>query len=166
MKIFKNVLIALAFVSLTVLLSCGGTDEPDPDPEGKSTAEALAGKSWIPSSITNENTPRDEWTGFSVSFTTNDAFTGGNYTAGPLPAEDDAILVWKTSGTWAFKENADSSLNLGTIIRDGDTAVEVIITPSVNADGTSGTLRVAFNTPDPAARLDGFFGNWVFNFAF
>ena len=168
MKILKNTLAGLALISLLAVMSCGGGDPDEPEPEGKITAEALAGKSWTPTTggITNENTPRDEWDGFSVSFTANEDFTGGNYTAGPLPSEDDAALVWQTSGSWAFAENADGSLDLGTIYRDGNTAVPVALTVSSAEDGSTGSLRMEFTIPDPDARIEGFYGLWVFSFTF
>lgn len=171
MKILKNTLALLALSSLLAVMSCGPEPTPEP-PEGQVTAEALAAGSWTPTTggITNENTPRDEWEGFSASFTANSEFTGGNYTAGPIPSEEDATLVWQSSGTWAFAENSDGSLDLGTIYRDGDTNVPVSVTVSTDedADGnvTGGNLRLEFTIEDPNARTEGFYGLWVFNFEF
>ena len=173
MKHLKNTLAASAFISLMIVMSCdpGGT-EPEP-PVAQEAGTALAAAAWTPTTggITNENTPRDEWEGFQVSFTVDegDEYRSGNYTAGPIPVEDDAILVWKTSGTWAFAENTDGTPDLGTIIRDGDTAVPVSVTISGEKDGevyTSGNLRMEFTVPQPAGRTEGFYGNWVFNFEF
>jgi hypothetical protein len=173
MKNFKNYLSAIAFISLVGVMSCNpDPDEPAP-PIAKEAGEVLAAGTWAPTTggITNENTPRDEWEGFQVTFTVNeDDFASGRYTAGPLPTEDDAALVWKTSGEWAFAVNSDGTPDLNTIIRDGDTSTPVSVTISGDRDGdgnvTGGNLRMEFNIPDPDARLDGFYGTWVFTFEF
>jgi hypothetical protein len=173
MKILKNTLAALAFVSLIAAMSCNPDPEPEPDPVAKATADVLAAGSWTPTTggITNENTPRDEWDGFTVTFTATkaDDYKSGTYTAGPLPSEEDAALVWKTSGTWAFKDN-NGTPDLGTMYRDGDETVPISLTVSGNedADGniTGGNLRMEFEVPDPNARVEGFYGTWVFSFEF
>lgn len=174
MKHFKNTLTALAFVSLVAVMSCDpGGGEPTP-PVAQESGEVLAANSWAPTTggITNENTPRDEWEGFQVSFTVDpdDEYRSGRYTAGPIPGEDDAALVWKTSGTWAFAENADGTPDLSTIIRDGDLTTPVSVTISGDRDTenniTGGNLRMEFTVIDPNGRTEGFFGVWVFNFEF
>jgi hypothetical protein len=175
MKILKNTLTALAFISLIAAMSCnGGGDDPEPDPVAKATADVLAAGNWTPTTggITNESTPRDEWEGFTVTFTANssDDYKSGTYTAGPLPQEENAALVWKTSGNWAFAENGDGTPNLGIMYRDGDETVPISLTVSGNEDGdgniTGGNLRMAFEIADPNERVEGFYGEWVFSFEF
>lgn len=163
MKFFKNTFVILAFASLVVLVNCkkkGGGGE-DPEPEGKATAELLSAGTWAPTTggVTNNNTPRDEWDGFTLTLTANAEFTGGSYSVSGMPSEADASLVWNASGgTWAFVQNSDGSLNLAQVIKDGD--ADNVLAVQVSAT----TLRLAFTVPDPTARLEGFDGDWVFNF--
>lgn len=167
MKHLKNVILSLTLLGLVIITSCKGGKEPNPEPAGKITAEALAKATWVPTTggILNDNTPRDEWSNFTLRFTANAAFDGGTYTTTGLPAEDVDRLVWKQSGTWAFQKNG-TALVLGTIIRDNDTTAPVNVTVALNATGTSGTLNLSFTVPEAAGRVDGFTGNWVFGLSF
>lgn len=174
MKVLKNTLTALAFLSLIIAMSCNGNkgkDDPEPDPVAKVKGEALAAGTWTPTTggITNENTPRDEWDGFTVSFTVSesDEYRSGNYSTTNVPTDENADLVWKSSGTWEFGEKADGTPDLGIIYRDGDTTVPIAVTVATTGDPVSGgTLRLEFSIPDPNARVEGFYGTWVFNFSF
>jgi hypothetical protein len=167
MKHLKNFLLGLTLVGLVFTTSCKKDKNPEPEPPGKITSEALAKAIWVPTSggILNDNTPRDEWSNFTLRFTVNAAFDGGTYTTTGLPAEDVDKLVWKQSGTWAFQKNG-TTLVLGTIIRDNDTTSPVNVTVAVNPAGTSGTLNLSFTVPEAAGRVDGFTGNWVFGLSF
>ena len=163
MKFLKNTLVVLAIASLVVLVNCKGKKgkDPDPEPQGKATSELLEAGTWVPTTggVTNNNTPRDEWDGFTLTLTANADFTGGTYAVSGMPSEADAELVWKSNGgTWAFVKNADDSLDLGKVIKDGDADNVLAVTVSATS------LRLQFTVPDPAARVDGFDGAWVFNF--
>lgn len=165
MKHLKNLLLGLTLVGLLYVTSCGKKGKNTPEPVGKEVSEALAATNWAPTTggVTNEGTPRDEWANFRLSFTPNADFTGGTYTATGLPVEDENQLVWKPSGSWLFDTNG-TNLNLGKIIRND--GVEINVTVSVNEAKTSGTLNLSFTIPEPAARIQGFTGAWVFNFNF
>jgi hypothetical protein len=165
MKHFKNVLLGLSLLGLIAISSCGKKKNPTPDPPGKLTAESLAATAWAPvaGGVRNDGTPRDEWANFRLTFTANANFEGGTYTTTGLPAEDTNQLVWKSNGTWEFKKNGNN-LVLGTIVRND--GVEMNVTVNVNEAKTAGTLSLSFTIPEAGARIEGFTGPWVFNFAF
>ncbi|MFY0687594.1 MAG: hypothetical protein JXQ90_10545 [Cyclobacteriaceae bacterium] len=160
MKHVLNLLTVAAVFSLAVLISCkGGDDGPEPeDPIGKDKAEAMASATWVPSSVTNAGTPREEWSEFTLTFSANAGFTGGTYATEGYPSEDADNLVWKGNGTWEFGTNGDGEVDINTIYKDGDTDNALSVTVSSGA-----SLNVAFDVPDPNNRAEGFYGEWVFN---
>lgn len=162
MKYLKNVFTLMLVASLVIFMNCG-TVEPKPDPIGKVVAEKLAQGAWgtTVGGVTLDNTPREEWDNFSVTFTTNDDYTGGNYSTSGVPTEDGASRVWGAGGTWAFEDN-NGIPNLTKIIRDDN--VELSVNVDVNDTGDAGSLTLSFPIPEEGARVAGFDGNWVFAF--
>lgn len=166
MKHFKSFLTILAVASLSIFIACGGggSKKEDPEPEGKLKAEQLSFDTWAPSDVKLDNTPRTEWENFTLSFTANSSFTGGNYSTSGVPTDDGASDVWSASGSWAFVENSDGSLNLNQIIKDGDTANPVSVTVGINETAGTGDLTLSWTVPESGARIEGFTGNWAFTF--
>ena len=101
------------------------------------------------SSATNGGTPRDEWTGFTLSFSIDSDLTGGSYTASGIPSDEGADLVWSTSGT--FTANSDLS-----VLTRNDGVVMTMV-----ASATA--LNISFNINDSGGRIAGFTGDWVFS---
>jgi hypothetical protein len=166
MKLFRNLLLLLATAFICVQMSCGG-DDPDPIPVAKETAESLSAGTWVPSTVNNEGTPREEWPDFTLTFSANAAndYLGGTYATSGLPSEEDASLVWKTSGSWAFKLDENGEPLLNTIIRDND-GIELTVTVGVDdvEAPTNGNLSLSFTVPEQGSRAEGFFGLWEFSF--
>ena len=171
MKLIKS-LTAMSFIlALVVLINCksdGGGDK-EPDLPGQAKAEQLALGTWGTSAggVTVNNTPRDEWDSFALSFTVNtETYEGGSYSASGIPSDDGATSVWQSSGTWAFAKNGES-LNLSTLYRDGDESTPVSLNVDVNEDTGEGVLSLSFNVPaetGTSSRVAGFDGSWVFTF--
>ena len=164
MKHLSKLFAFLAVASLVIFMSCGGGgDDPDPEPPGKETAEALAATVWSPSQggVRLDGQERNEWleAGFTLSFTPNSDFTGGSYTASNLPSTDfpEANVVWPASGTWSFTTDAEGNLNLDEVERqDG-------VVASINVSETA--LTITFPIEDPNARVDAVGGQWSFSFS-
>ncbi len=160
MKYIKSLLTVAVIFSLIIFISCGGNGKKPPaEPQGKAKSEELASGDWSPTSVTLDGTGRTEWDNFSLSFGTNSDFTGGSYQATGVPTDDGASDVFRTSGTWAFVENSDGTLNLDRIIKDGDTNNLVSVTVGANQ------LTLSFTVPAASGRTEGFDGLWIFTFS-
>ncbi len=159
MKYIQKLLTIAAVFSLIIFISCGGGgSDPEPDPQGKEKGELLVASAWVPTSVTNENTPRDEWANFSLSFTINTTtYDGGSFSVSNMPSETDATKVWPSSGgQWNFKASGDQ-LDLGTIVRSDGIEMAANITES--------SLTLSFTVPETSGRVEGFEGAWVFTFS-
>ena len=148
----KSLLIASACLTLLIFTNCGGGSDDQVDaPEltaAERNAELLEGN-WNLSSATNGGTPRDEWTGFTLSFSIDSDLKGGSYTASGIPSDEGADLVWSTSGT--FTANSDLS-----VLTRNDGVVMTMV-----ASATA--LNISFNINDSGGRMAGFTGDWVFS---
>ncbi len=172
MNYLKGLSAFALLLALCIFMGCqnnSGGDDKEPDFPGQAKAEELSVGTWgtTPGGVSVSGTPRDEWDGFSVSFTVNsENFEGGSYQATGIPSDDGADLVWRSSGTWAFEKNGET-LNLNTIYRDGDTSTPVSLNVDVDETSGEGVLSLSFSVPEQtsfAERVAGFNGNWVFTF--
>ena len=148
----KSLLFASACFTLLIFTNCGGGgDDPVEEVEltaAERNAQLLEGN-WKLSSATNGGTPRDEWTGFTLSFSIDSDVKGGSYTASGIPSDEGADLVWSTSGT--FTANSDLS-----VLTRNDGVVMTMVASST-------ALNISFNINDSGGRLAGFTGDWVFS---
>jgi hypothetical protein len=131
----------LFVTALSLLLSCGGEDDPTPN---EVTLAQLTQSPWRISAVTVDNTDRTNlFTNLTLTFTaTNYSTTNGG-------------LVWPASGTWTF---ADES---GQKIKRSD-GVEITV---VEASAT--TLRLSLQWAKGslgAGRTGSVAGNHVFTF--
>lgn len=154
MKLLTKLSYLLACTFLLIFINCGGGSEDDPiaeDPLTKQVSDLLAAQTWRVSSVTNDGNVRDEWSDFTIKFTSNSTYTGGTYATTGIPSEDSDKLVWKTSGSWTFGSDGTSPSSI--VRNDG---VECALTATTTA------ANIAMTIADPAGRADGFYGNWVF----
>ena len=149
----KSLLIASACFTLLMFTNCGSGGGDGTDPVVELTAAEknaqLLERNWNLSSATNGGTPRDEWTGFTLSFSIDSDLQGGSYTASGIPSDEGANLVWSTSGT--FTANSD----LSVLTRNDGVSMTMV------ASATA--LNISFNISDSGGRIKGFTGDWVFS---
>ena len=147
-KIIKTLFFVGSCAALLIFTNCGGGgDDPAAELSAAEKNATLLDGTWKLNSVTNEGTPRDEWTGFTLKLSLDDDFKGGNYNTTNIPAED-------TEGVWASSGTFTASEDLTVLTRNDGTKM----TLQVNAT----TLSLSFNISE-AGRVDGFAGDWVFN---
>ena len=98
--------LAPLFISLLLFASCGGSDDPQPDPEDPQVAatKLLTANSWLVNSVTKDNTDvSSEYTGFSVTFTDIGYSTQNGSSA------------WDAGGAWSWANSTTTTeINLDT----------------------------------------------------
>jgi hypothetical protein len=148
MKIMKSLFLACACATLLIFANCGGGgDDPVAAPTAAQKNATLLDGTWKLNSVTNEGTPRDEWTGFTLTLSLDDDFKGGNYNTTNIP-DADTEGVWASSGTFTASED------LTVLTRNDGTKITLQVSAS--------TLSLSFNISE-SGRVDGFDGDWVFN---
>lgn len=149
MKIMKSLFLACACATLLIFANCGGGggDDPVAEPTAAQKNATLLDGTWKLNSVTNEGTPRDEWTGFTLTLSLDDDFKGGNYNTTNIP-DADTEGVWASSGTFTASED------LTVLTRNDGTKITLQVSAS--------TLSLSFNISE-SGRVDGFDGDWVFN---
>ena len=149
MKIMKSLFLACACATLLIFANCGGGggDDPVAAPTAAQKNATLLDGTWKLNSVTNEGTPRDEWTGFTLTLSLDDDFKGGNYITTNIP-DADTEGVWASSGTFTASED------LTVLTRNDGTKITLQVSAS--------TLSLSFNISE-SGRVDGFDGDWVFN---
>ncbi len=161
MKKFTQLLTVLVFISLSIFVSCkkdktGGDPEPDlTDVYGS----ALASATWAPTNVSFDEQPRTEWDGFSLTINYVEASDAGNIIANSIPTETGAEDVWGDEETFTLSD-FDTEGHSFKITRSDN--VEMMAT--LNADEAPSTLTLEFRVEDPNLRVNGFYGNWVFEF--
>ena len=149
----KSLLFACACMTLLIFTNCGGSDDGGSDPTVELTAAEknaqLLDRNWKLSSATNGGTPRDEWTGFTLTLSIDSDLEGGSYTASGIPSDDGADLVWSTSGTFT------ASSDLTTLTRNDGVVMTLVASETA--------LNISFNINDSGGRIAGFTGSWVFS---
>ncbi|MGK7393721.1 MAG: hypothetical protein ACNS62_04075 [Candidatus Cyclobacteriaceae bacterium M3_2C_046] len=127
MKYLKYIFSLLALLSLTLLMNCGGDD--DPSPQQQLTNQLINnGTAWTidGGSVTVDGAQPDaDWSNFEVTF------TDATFTTTGSPAPE----VWPSSGTWSFPDETTTSQ---IVTGDG-----VIISLNV----TDNTLNLSFVAP-------------------
>ena len=149
MKIMKSLFLACACATLLIFANCGGGggDDPVAAPSAAQKNATLLDGTWKLNSVTNEGTPRDEWTGFTLTLSLDDDFKAGNYNTTNIP-DADTEGVWASSGTFTASED------LTVLTRNDGTKITLQVSAS--------TLSLSFNISE-SGRVDGFDGDWVFN---
>ncbi len=169
MNYLKRTLALLSIAAVCIVISCkqSGNDDEEPDFPGQSKAEELSAGTWAPvaGGVTVNNTPRDEWDGFTLNFTVDtDTYAGGSFTTSGRPSDDGASDVWGASGDWEFAPNGDG-LDLSTIYRNGDESQPISLSVDIDETSGDGALSLTFSVPDDASnRTAGFSGTWTFTF--
>ena len=148
-KIIKSLFLACTCATLLIFANCGGGggDDPVASPTAAQKNATLLDGTWKLNSVTNEGTPRDEWTGFTLTLSLDDDFKGGNYNTTNIP-DADTEGVWASSGTFTASED------LTVLTRNDGTKITLQVSAS--------TLSLSFNISE-SGRVDGFDGDWVFN---
>ena len=149
MKIMKSLFLACTCATLLIFANCGGGGGEDPQaaPTAAQKNATLLDGTWTLNSVTNEGSPRDEWTGFTLTLSLDDDFKGGNYNTTNIPDED-------TEGVWASSGTFTASEDLTILTRNDGTKITLQVSAS--------TLSLSFNISE-SGRVDGFDGDWVFN---
>lgn len=145
------------FLSLAVVLTNCGSDDPDPINPLQVASELFSGKTGVLSAAHTQSggTVIDfAVDAFSVTLTANADFTGGTYTSNSTT--DDQKIIWPTSGSWTFVGTTGTE-----IMRDG--LVPITIAASGTAITTSFTTTDE-NSPSRTKEIDGV--NWSFTFAY
>lgn len=127
MKTLKIIILSSIVASVTMLIACGGGD--DPSPQQQMTNQLVnGGEAWSVSGGTvtvDGNDVTSDWSGFTITFTED------TYTTNSSKASE----VWPSSGTWDFaNETTTSDLQRG----DG-TSMDVSIDNNV--------LTIRFDAP-------------------
>ena len=150
MKIMKSLFLACTCATLLIFANCSGSggDDPVAAPTAAQKNATLLDGTWKLNSVTNEGSPRDEWTGFTLTLSLDDDFKGGNYNTTNIPDED-------TEGVWASSGTFTASDDLTVLTRNDGTKITLQVSAS--------TLSLSFNIPQSGGRVDGFAGDWVFN---
>ena len=150
MKIMKSLFLACTCATLLIFANCGGGggDDPVAAPTAAQKNATLLDGTWKLNSVTNEGTPRDEWTDFTLTLSLDDDFKGGNYNTTNIPDED-------TEGVWASSGTFTASEDLTILTRNDGTKITLQVSAS--------TLSLSFDISQSGGRVDGFTGSWVFN---
>jgi hypothetical protein len=142
--------IRLSLIALTLILGVLITGCKKPPPVTKTDEEIQIEKltgTWVldpgvtnPVTVDNNNPPQD-WTGFTLTL--------GNktYQANSSASLGD-VLVWPTSGSWAF------GTSVSTLVRDDGIDISVSVTDT--------SLQMQFNYSASGGRLNGIEGFWKF----
>lgn len=150
MKRVTDLLTALVFISLVVFISCNkGDDGPDgPTPEEEQATKLRGTWTLATGGAQVGSTPRPEWEGLTANLQ-GDA-SGGTIAVSGVPSDPGAEDVWPTNSSWTFGSS------ISEVVRDDGVTLSVL---SV----TENSLRVTF-TIAGSGRIEGFDGNWSFNF--
>lgn len=157
MKKFLNYYTAALFLSLAVLVACGGTDpEPEPTPDEVHITFITQGKSSISGVTLDNNTPvlptGETWDDFKLTFS-GTATAGGSIAAEGVPASYS--VVWPASSTWSLPDANNPTVLLRS---DG-------VTMTVK-EASATSMTVAFTIAQGAGRSLVIEGNWLFTMTF
>ena len=146
-KLLLNSLTTAFFLSLTVLMACGGKDDDTPDLTVAEEQFQLLEGTWTLSSVTNEGNQVSGWEGFTL--TVGGSASSVSLTAGGTQP-DGTTEVWSSGNATFPSEDSASTLTRA----DG---VEVAITVSESQLTTSFTIAAA-------GRAEVVEGAWTFTF--
>ncbi|MFT5642204.1 MAG: hypothetical protein ACI9A7_002313 [Cyclobacteriaceae bacterium] len=151
MKKTTQLLTTLVFLSLSIFISCGGSDPVDIDT--RDAQGVLASGTFNENGVSVDGGTREEWEGFSITMSYNVDTDQGTFSSSGAPTNDGAADVWPSSGTWTFG-GAAGAPDVTTIMRsDG-----VEMTAGISATA----LTLGFTIPDAGGRT--FDGDWSFAF--
>lgn len=150
MKKLLNYLTILSFLSIVVLISCGGGGDDGPTDPVKTPeqlqAEKIVGKTWkatgTNAGVTLDGVAAPAWAGFTLNFTGNE--NGGNFTT----TNSQSPLVWPATGTWRFQNGVT------TVLRSDGVQMTLNVTDT--------ELTLSFTIVDPSGRVEGVGGAYVF----
>lgn len=146
-KLLLNSLTTAFFLSLILVVSCGGNKDDDPGSTPNEDQFALLEGTWTLSSVTNEGNQVSGWEGFTITIggsADNMTFTTG----GTQP--DGTTDVWE-NGSFTFGSDVN------TLNRNDNVEVTIAVTET--------QLTANFNIADPNGRAEEVFGAWIFVFA-
>ena len=141
---------SLAFVlALIVVASCKPKETIEPTAEELQLDKLVS--AWNNSTVTLDGTADSgDWSAFTVTF------ADGSYTSSGVSAGRENT-VWKSNGTWKFKNAGTADVDVNTIER-GDGVIMTIV-----VDEASLTMTFGYDETANAGRTDGITGNWVFS---
>jgi len=154
MKRIKSYFLALTFISLATMSSCGGKDDgPSLTPEEQQLVDlaGTTGVTWATTSVTFDGASSDFFSDLTITF--KGSATSKTYTS------TNGTPLFSASGTWNF-----NGTNINQITFDGDAGN--IYSINVNASATPATLVMTVNytaSGGVAAGVNGANGTYVFN---
>ncbi len=160
----RNLITALAFLSLVTLSLTGCKKDSDPEPSAAEQAiTKLTNNSsitWKVSSVTLESSAVPEYDGSNFSLTLTKTGDSAEATHGyGTSNRPDRLQPWPLSGDWKLGTNVSSQL-----VRDPDTADELAMTYSVSDSELVISFNFNGNGWDKAGKTEVVEGNWVFTF--
>lgn len=153
MRRVTNLLTALVFCSLIIVVACKNKkpkDDPDPRDE---QGELLTG-TWAVTSAEKDDETREQWVtaGTTITFTYNNDTDAGTYQVQNLPEEGDNVGEVLGTGSQSFSFASEDDVN--TIIKsNGD---EITVT------ATETQLTLTFTVTGVDSRVSSFDGVWTF----
>lgn len=154
MNFKKTIYFLFCLVTLSLMVSCGGDDEPDLTPEEQRILDLVGtfGITWKATTVTFDGAPANGLDNFSITLRSTNTIKA--YSS----VDSDPFL--NPTGSWSF-----NGTNLDQIIFDGDEA-NIYGISNINSSTNPATLTLTVNFTKGgglAAGVEGADGTYIFN---